>query len=359
LGYTAACYDCTSWEGKTLKLVSINIVNWNGLNFLGKCIESIKLQTYKNIEINIIDNNSSDGSVDFLITKYPEVKLVKNAQNEGFSKAHNQAIIISSGEYILPLNFDIILAPTFVEEMVNAIESSSEVGIVSGKLYILRDGEKTNIIDSTGITMQGMFPADRRQNKTDSNHYDKVEYVFGASGAAPLFRREMLEDIKINEEYFDEDFYIYVEDVDLCWRAQLHGWKALYTPLAIAYHHRGATRKNDSEMKRDYLLIGYRNRYWTIIKNVILLNLLKNILLLLIVELKFYSNHILQRNYFIFKVPFMVLKGISQMLRKRSVIQKKRKVPAAYMESFFFDGIRYAIIKEKFIKFVKRIPKEV
>ncbi|MBI5404053.1 MAG: glycosyltransferase family 2 protein [Ignavibacteriae bacterium] len=332
-----------------MKLVSINIVNWNGLQFIGHCIDSIKLQTYKNIEINIIDNNSSDGSVDFLTTKYPDIKLVKNMRNEGFSKAHNQAIIISSGEYILPLNFDIILAPTFVEEMVNAIESSSEVGIVSGKLYILRDGEKTNIIDSTGITMQGMFPADRGQNEIDSNQYAKVEDVFGASGAAPLFRREMLEDIRLNEEYFDEDFYIYVEDVDLCWRAQLYGWKALYTPLAIAYHSRGATRKNDSEMKRDYLLIGYRNRYWTIIKNVILLNLLKNILLLLIVELKFYLDRILQRNYFIFKLPFMVLKGVPQMLRKRAMIQRNRKVTSCYMDRFFFDNWGH-FLKAKFLK---------
>lgn len=332
-----------------LKLVSVNIVNWNGLHFLSDCIESIKLQTYKNIEINIIDNNSTDGSVDFISGKYLDIKLVKNMRNEGFSKAHNQAIMISSGEYILPLNFDIVLSPVFVEEMAKAIESSPDIGIVSGKLYALKNGEKTNIIDSTGITMQGMFPADRGQNETDCGQYDKIEYVFGASGAAPLFRREMLEDIKLNKEYFDEDFYIYVEDVDICWRAQLYGWKALYTPSAIAYHSRGTTRENDSEMKKDYLLIGYRNRYWTIIKNAILLNLLKNILLLLVVELRFYSCRILQRDYFIFKVPFMVLKNISRMLRKRSVIQKKRKVSAAYMEGFFFDSVRYAI-KERFTK---------
>lgn len=335
-----------------LKLVSVNIVNWNGLNFLSNCIESIKLQTYKNIEINIIDNNSTDGSVDFLSGKYPDIKLVKNMRNEGFSKAHNQAIMISSGEYILPLNFDIVLSPAFVEEMVKAIESSPKIGIVSGKLYALKNGGKTNIIDSTGITMQGMFPADRGQNETDSGQYDKIEYVFGASGAAPLFRREMLEDIKLNKEYFDEDFYIYVEDVDLCWRAQLYGWKALYTPSAIAYHSRGTTRENDSEMKRDYLLIGYRNRYWTIIKNVILFDLLKNFLWLSIIESRFYLSNILQKNYFIFKVPFMVLSGVSRMLRKRIMIQRKRKVSSIYMEQFFFSEIRHTV-KKKLRGFMK------
>jgi len=259
---------------------------------------------------------------------------------------------MSSGEYILPLNFDIILTSTFVEEMVKAIESFSDVGIVSGRLYILKGNEKTNIIDSTGIVMQGMFPADRGQNEVDLGQYSKIEYIFGVSGAAPLFKRNVLEDIKLNEEYFDEDFYIYVEDVDLCWRAQLYGWKALYTPSAIAYHHRGATREKDSEMKRDYLLIGYRNRYWTIIKNVILLNLLKNILWFSINESIFYLGNILQKNYFVLKIPFMGLSGVPRMLRKRVMIQRKRKVSSIYMEQFFFSEIRLTV-KKKLRGFMK------
>ncbi len=341
-----------------MKLVSINIVNWNGLNYIGKCIESIKLQTYKNIEINIIDNNSSDSSVEFITTKYPEIKLVKNILNEGFSKAHNQAIRISLGEYILPLNFDIILTPTFVDDIVKAIESLPRLGIVSGKLYVLKDGKETNIIDSTGITMHGMFPADRGQNETDTGQYDKVEPVFGASGAAPLFSREMIDDIRINDEYFDEDFYIYVEDVDLCWRAQLYGWKALYAPSAIAYHCRGVTREDDSKMKKAYQIIGYRNRYWTIIKNAIFLNLLKNILFLSIVELKFYASQILQKNYFILKVPFMVLKGIPRILKKRTEIQNKRKASATYLETFFFAPYKQ-ILKERFVRLTRGVNKEI
>ena len=329
-----------------MKRVSINIVNWNGLHFLGECIESIKLQTYKNIELMIIDNNSSDGSVDFLNAKYPEIKLLINTHNEGFSRAHNQAIKMSCGEYIIPLNFDIILAPSFVEEIVKAIESSPKIGIVSGKLYALTNGSEINIIDSTGITMSGMFSSDRGQGEPDSHKYDKMEYVFGASGAAPLFRREMLEDISLHGEYFDEDFYIYVEDVDLCWRAQLFGWKAVYTPLAIAYHHRGATRKSDSEMKLNYLIIGYRNRYWAIIKNALLSDLIRNILLVILVEMEFYANNIMQRNWFVFKIPFIALKGIPRMLRKRIVIQKKRSISADYMEKFFWDDVKQSVRKK-------------
>ncbi len=325
-----------------MKLVSINIVNWNGLHFLSDCIESIKMQTYKNIEINIIDNNSSDGSIDFIKNNFPEIKLIVNTQNKGFSKAHNQAIRISSGDYIIPLNFDITLTPTFVEEMVRAAETSFDTGIVSGKLYLKKD-EKTNILDSTGVIIPGMFPADRGQNETDSGQFDKTEYVFGASGAAPLFRREMLEDIKLNDEYFDEDFVIYVEDVDLCWRAQLYGWKALYIPSAIAYHCRGATRESDHEMNKDYLLIGHRNRYLAIIKNSILSSLLKNIIWILIYELGFYSSYVKRGDFYILKVPFMVLKKISNILVKRAIIQKRKKVSNAYMETFLFKNIRQDI----------------
>jgi len=338
-----------------LKLVSINIVNWNGLKFLSKCIDSIKLQTYKNIEINIIDNNSSDRSADFLTENYPEIRLVVNALNTGFSKAHNQAIGVSSGDYIIPLNFDIILESTFVEEMVKAIESSPNIGIVSGKLYVLSDFMQTNIIDSTGVTMKWMYPADRGQTEIDTGQFSKKEFVFGASGAAPMFRRDMLEDIKLNNEYFDEDFSIYVEDVDLCWRAQLYGWKALYTPSAVASHFRGATRDASSDRKKEYLLIGYRNRYLAIIKNAIFLHLLKNIVWIVILETRFFVSHIVKGNYFILRVPLMVSGKIRAIFPKRIIIQKRTRVSADYMASFFFYDIKQTIKNE----FKKYFPKGV
>jgi GT2 family glycosyltransferase len=326
-------------EGKTLKLVSINIVNWNGLHFLRDCLESIKSQIYENIEINIIDNYSTDGSVEWLKKEYPGIRLVRNKLNEGFSRAHNQAIRISSGEYILPLNFDIILNPQFVAEMVKTIEMAPEIGIVSGNLYAMMQGKDKKMIDSTGVTIKGMFPADRGQNQVDQGQYHEIENVFGASGAAPLYRRTMLEEVALNGEYFDEDYCIYVEDVDLCWRAQLYGWKALYTPRAVAFHKRGATREKSAVMRREYILLGHRNRYWSIIKNAILTNLLRNMLWILIVELRFYVGHLLIGNYFIFRILPMVMKGMPRMLRKRKEIQRKRRVCAKYMERFFFGDI--------------------
>ena len=196
-------------------LVSINIVNWNGRRYLEQCIESILKQTYKPIEINIIDNFSTDGSMEYLRNKYPEIRIVENKKNQGFSKAHNQGILLSKGEYIIPLNFDIVLSTDFVEKMVEAVNMSKEIGMVSGKLYKKNEYRISQIIDTTVIIMHTMFPCDRGENNLDKGGYGKYEYIFGASGAAPLYRKEMLEDIKIGDEYFDEDFFIYVEDVDL------------------------------------------------------------------------------------------------------------------------------------------------
>ena len=324
-----------------MKPVSVNIVNWNGKRFLKDCIESVRAQTYGNIEMTVIDNASADGSADALQTSYPEIRLVRNSSNEGFSRAHNQAIRMTSGEYILPLNFDIVLDPQFVEEMVKGIETAPEIGIVSGRLYLMEEGKR--IFDSTGITMKGMFPADRGQNVVDSGQYETVEYIFGASGAAPLYRRAMLEDIEVEGEYFDEDYRTYVEDVDLCWRAQLAGWKALYAPLAIAYHKRGATREKNSRMMEEYILIGHRNRYWTIVKNAFVRSLLRNFLWILLIEWRFYLGHLLAENYFIIKTIPMVISGLPKMLSKRRTIQGRRKVSGGYIDAFLFQEIKRTI----------------
>lgn len=321
------------------ELVSINIVNWNGLCFLKDCIESIKKQTYRNIEINIADNNSADGSLDFLINTYHDIKLISNTRNEGFSRAHNQLISVSNGRYIMPLNFDIVLEPSFVEEMVGAMESCTEIGIVSGKLFIIDSEGKTSIIDSTGISMKHMYPADRGQFERDCGDYDNAGFIFGASGAAPLFKKEMLEDIKADGEYFDEYFCTYVEDVDLCWRAQLYGWKAVYEPSAVAYHYRGATRKDDVILKKDYIIIGIRNRYWAIIKNAFASSLMANIVPILLRELVFYFSWLWAGNFFVLQIPLKTIPGLPSMLRKRQAIKGRRKVTRAYMDSFFTDTL--------------------
>ena len=271
--------------------VSVTIVNWNGGDYIEKCLQSLSAQTVKNIEIVIVDNASSDGSPDKLEKIYPSIRLIRNSENLGFSKAHNQAIRETSGQYVIPLNFDITLEPNFIEEMIKAAKFSDEVGMVSGTLD-KKSGDERGVIDTTGITMNNMFPGDRGENEEEGEMFSDYEFVFGASGAAPLLKREMLEDISDKGEYFDEDFIYYVEDVDLCWRAQIAGWKCIFTPYAVGYHERGATRKTSRSVRKGYFVIGYRNRYCAIFKNSFASTLWKRSIRILLRETYFYMSQV-------------------------------------------------------------------
>jgi GT2 family glycosyltransferase len=251
--------------------VSVNIANWNGGTDIIKCLESVYAQTYPGMkEVVVVDNGSTDGSLSVIEKKFPKVRILKNDFNMGFCKAHNQAIRVSEGEFILSLNFDILLETDFLSKMVSAALTEDRIGMVSGKLYRSMNGAKTLTLDSTGIVMRYYFPSPRGEGEEDTGQYDGMDqrYIFGPCGAAPLYRRAMLEDIKCGGEYFDEDFVNYVEDVDLAWRAQLRGWKAVYESSAVAYHERGVTRKSNPEEQRNYYSRGFRNRYLAMYKNV-------------------------------------------------------------------------------------------
>jgi GT2 family glycosyltransferase len=145
---------------------------------------------------------------------------------------------LAQGAYLMPLNFDIEMTPRFLEEMVVAIERSPSIGIVTGKLrQMAANGERTERLYSTGHVMPlNRFARHRGAGERDIGQYDRVSEVFGASGAAALYRREMLDDVGYRGCYFDESLFMWYEDVDLDWRARKLGWKCLYTPDAVAYH---------------------------------------------------------------------------------------------------------------------------
>ncbi|MFH1800884.1 MAG: glycosyltransferase family 2 protein [Candidatus Omnitrophota bacterium] len=251
--------------------ISIHIVNWNSGEMLRQCLNTVFEQDYRAIkEVLVVDNASTDNSLKTIEREFPKVKIVRNYTNLGFSKAHNQAIRLSTGELVLVLNFDILLNQEFVSRMVLAMCGDPKIGMASGKLLRLLKGQKTDLLDSTGIIMARYFSSPRGSGEKDNGQYDGLEdrAIFGPCGAAAVYRREMLEDIKYQQEYFDEDFVNYVEDVDLAWRAQLRGWRGIYVPDAIAYHERGVTRKNNAAEQKNYFVWGYRNRYLAIYKNV-------------------------------------------------------------------------------------------
>lgn len=275
-------------------MISVIIVNYNKKGLLKNCLDAVRRQSIKDVEIIAVDNGSSDGSAEMIKEAYAEVKLIQNDKNLFFCKANNQGIKNSSGDFILCLNSDCILDEDYLKEAVSSFSLDEKIGMVSGKIF--RMDKKT--IDSTGLFIgKDRKPLERGYGKLDRGQYEDPEYIFGVSGACAFFRKDMLENVKDKNGYFDEVFEIYYEDLDLCWRAQKNGWKAYYNPKAIAYHERGATAVvHDGSPKAGFLHISdelkkkyIKNRYRCMKKNDSIPCLLINLPFILCYEIKIYS----------------------------------------------------------------------
>lgn len=257
-------------EDMSNKRVSIIVVAYNPENGLRTSLESIRKQSHKNLEIIVIGNSMLPTEIE---NSFPEVKFIQNQNNLFYCQGLNKGINTSSGNFTLCLNDDVILDDRFIEEALKGFEIAERIGMVSGK--ILRMDRKT--IDSTGIFLSVWRTAkERGYGKTDKGQYDKEGYIFGVNGAVAFYRRQMLEEIKIGLEYFDSDFRMFYEDIDIAWRANRLGWKGYYMPKTIAYHVRGKSARIeegiDKSCARRYLDDNlhfdlFKNRYLTMIKN--------------------------------------------------------------------------------------------
>lgn len=242
--------------------LSIHIVSWNSARVLPEALDSLRAQTFKDFTLTVVDNASTDGSVDVVRTHLPDATVLRNFKNLGFSRAHNQAIELarnrwadddkkgrsSIDRYVLVMNPDIILTPEYLEDLVRGVDGRYEVASACGKLLRVRprleehgDPEFTDILDSAGLVIRkNRRAADRGAGERDGAGFAEPFEVFGVSGALALYRAEALDLLReIGGEVFDEDFFAYKEDVDLAWRLRLLGWKAAYVPSAVAYHYRG------------------------------------------------------------------------------------------------------------------------
>lgn len=268
--------------------VSIIIVNFNAGAYLTQVLNSIIQQNFNNIEIILIDNASSDSSVenvqDWLISEL-DIRIIRNRINLGFAKAQNQGMRLSSNDLIMPLNFDVILQPGFIDEIISALENSpKKAGSASGKiLRWKKDRLSTNKFDNAGLLMQkNRIPTHRGRDEFDRGQYDSPMYIFGAMGAAALYRREMLEDIAYRGQYFDESYFMWYEDIDLEWRGRLRGWDCLYVPSAVAYHVGDPHGHGRSPFGAE---ISMRNRWKMIVSNECPQCLVKNFPALMLEEM--------------------------------------------------------------------------
>ncbi len=216
-------------------LFSVVIPNWNGLRFLPVCLDALAAQTYPNIEVIIADNASTDGSQAFIRQNYPAVVLVELPENRGFTGACNAGMQAARGEYVSLLNNDTEADPGWVAAVVDAFERHPDAGIVASKMLLF---DKRDHIHTAGdfFTVDGRA-GNRGVWQRDDGQFDAEEYVFSACGGSSTYRRAMLDQVGL----LDDDFFFSLEDIDLGWRAQLTGWRCLYTPRAVVYHHLSAT----------------------------------------------------------------------------------------------------------------------
>ncbi|GCA66070.1 glycosyl transferase [Mediterraneibacter butyricigenes] len=249
--------------------VTIIIPNYNGKHFMEPCLKSLAEQTCKDFKILVVDNASTDGSVEYMKEEYPEIETLVLEKNYGFSKAVNVGIRHADTPYVLLLNNDTTVEPHFVLEMIRAIERSRYIFSVSSKMIQMYHPEQ---IDSAGdlYTVIG-WGICRGAGRSITNYTEDCE-IFSACAGAAIYRRELFKKIG----YFDENHFAYLEDIDVGYRAKIYGYKNVYCPSALVYHVGSGT--SGSKYNAFKVKLSARNNIYVNYKNMPVLQLLLNLL---------------------------------------------------------------------------------
>lgn len=317
-------------------MISVVIPNYNGLEHLKTCYDSLKKQCYRNFIVILSDNGSKDDSVKYTKEQFPDSAVIEIGYNSGFAKAVNEGIKYSlkniKADYIFLLNNDIELAPDFLQTAVNTFAQNPEASMLAVKM--LNYFERTKIDDCGDfIKANGGSPFARGHSETDNGQYDKREYIFGACAGAAFYKPEIFNNIG----FFDETFFAYYEDIDFSFRAQLAGYKCIYEPKAVCYHKRGgtssvATHGFQTEMCE-------RNLVLMRIKNYPISTYILYQPLFFIARLKRYYSFIRFHSFIIFlravrgyiRGSFLAVTKLGERFR----IQKQRKVSSDYIKGLF------------------------
>ncbi|MCF7795736.1 glycosyltransferase family 2 protein [Patescibacteria group bacterium] len=312
--------------------LSINLVTYNAEKYIKLCLNSIFKQNFVGFEIIIVDNASSDKTISIIendfLSKYQNIKLIKNSKNLGFANAHNIAINSSESEYILLLNQDIILEKNYIFYLIRFLDNNKNYSSCNGKLLKLKFDEKNNIIKTSVIDSLGLKPnlgykfKNIAEGEIDSKKYDNDFDVWGVSGALPIYRRSSIYNVsKLKNNYyeiFDESFFMYKEDIDLAFRLKNFDLKSKYISSSIAYHERGLKNKKGllkkmrDKKNNDFLnYLSYRNHLLLLYKNLNLKNFIIHFPFIFYEELKKFL-------YYVFYKPSIIKKSWNYFLKNKS-----------------------------------------
>ena len=307
---------------------SVIIPNLNGRELLPDCLNSLRVQTFKNFEIILVDNNSTDGSLSYVNNDFSKVKIIKFKKNHGFAKAINEGVRLSKAEFVLFLNNDTKVDKNWLSNLIRCAEKHPEVISVNSKILNFYNRK---LVDGVGILINevGQAKSIGWQEK-DSGQYNREQYIFCATGGASLFRRKDF----IGVGYFDERFFMYSEEVDFAFRAQFLGYKSIYCPDAVAFHKHKATAKRFPQHIEYWQ---FRNMTQTIIRDFPTSCLLKNWRWLKIILVHFNTIIYQLKNGFLWPpilTEIWLILHLPKLLLERKKIQSTKKVSDEYIDIF-------------------------
>lgn len=325
--------------------VSVIIPHWNGIDILSDCLESLSRNTYPNLEILVVDNASTDGSSDWISLHYPNIKLIQNNKNYGYSGGCNRGAEASSGDYLIFLNNDTVHNEDFIERLADFLNLNPQVSAVQPKILNYFDRNKFDYAGGCGgwIDILG-FPFARGRLfldlEVDENQYEKIRPIFWASGTAMMIRKKDFELLG----GFDDVFFAHQEEIDLCWKIHLSGSQVWSIPSAVVFHKNAVTLPMFSRLKQ---YLNHRNSMLMILSNYSLpmslylvpIRIGLELVALIYSLLRLDINHfigILQSFAWILTHPHIVVKKRirAQKLRK---VKDRRVIQNMYWGSIVFD----------------------
>ncbi|KYH30672.1 putative glycosyltransferase EpsJ [Clostridium tepidiprofundi DSM 19306] len=312
---------------------SIIIPNYNGEKYIKECIDSLYTQTFKDFEIIIVDNASIDNSCSIIESSYPEIKLIKNNENYGFSTAVNQGIKSAEGQFVVLLNNDTVVDEYWLENLVNCIDKDDKIFSVCSKMIRYNEKDK---IDDAGDEYCILGWAYKRGDGRPVYNYNKNKLVFSSCAGAAIYRKSVFKEIG----YFDENFFAYLEDVDISYRAKIHGYKNKFCSKAKVYHIGSAT--TGSKYNSFKVKLASRNNIYLVYKNMPIVQLIINFPFLLI-------GYVIKLLFFIFKGYGKIYLGGTKEAFKSLKMINKTKFRVKNVINYF--RIEIELIKN-FLKYV-------
>ena len=310
--------------------VAVIVITHNGKHHLRECFESLRKQTFKDFQAYLLDNASTDGSADYVKENFPWVRVIGFEKNYGFAGGYNKAIKIVDAEYVALLNDDVKVDSKWLEELVKVLENDKYTFAVGSKILFY---DKPDTLNHAGamLTIIGAG-LDIGFGEKDGPKYNKKKYVGAVCGAAMLVRCEIFKELG----GFDEDYFAYFEDVDLCWRALLRGYRVVYVPTSIVYHKYGGSWGNRESLYRIYY--GERNRLMNIIKNFEPINVVKGLLISLCFSIMRILTFLLRQEN---RKAIAIIKAYADFIKKvPKVLEKRRKIQCSRVIS---DKVLYRL----------------